>query len=93
MILLTYIFETFRSTCLQHYGFDVAHFYTAPGLAWQACLKYKGVELELPTNPYVLLMFEQEFRRGITQAVHRHTKVNNKWMGDQFSPKGECSHL
>ena len=33
------MFEIFRDTCLKHYKLDPAHFYTAPGLAWQALLK------------------------------------------------------
>ena len=31
--------ETFQDKCLKHYRLDPAHFYTAPGLAWQALLK------------------------------------------------------
>ena len=33
------LFETFRNTCLKDYKLDPAHFYTSPGLAWQALLK------------------------------------------------------
>ena len=33
------VFEAFRKVCLKNYGLDPAHFYTAPGLAWKACLK------------------------------------------------------
>ena len=33
------MFETFRNTYLKNYKLDPAHFYTAPGLAWQASLK------------------------------------------------------
>ena len=35
VILLTNVFESFRSVCLSNYRLDPAHFYTAPGLAWK----------------------------------------------------------
>ena len=43
VILLANVFESFRKVCLDNYGLDPAHFYTAPGLAWKACLKKTGV--------------------------------------------------
>ena len=58
VILLANVFEAFRDTCLEHYGLDLAHFYTSPGLAWKACLKKTRVRLELLTDPNMLLMFE-----------------------------------
>ena len=39
VLLLADVFETFRNMYLKHYNLDQAHFYTAPGLAWQALLK------------------------------------------------------
>ena len=93
IILLSNVSEAFRSTCLKHYGLDPAHFYTSPGLAWQACLKKIGIELELLTDPDILLMFERGIRAVITQAVHFYAKANNKYMGDKFNPKEDSSYL
>ena len=84
VLLLANVFETFRKTCLEHYQLDPAHFYTSPGLAWQACLKQTGISLELLTDLDMLLMFERGTRGGITQAVHRYASANNKYMGDSF---------
>ena len=36
VLLLADVFETFRKTHLENYKVDPAHFYTTPGLAWQA---------------------------------------------------------
>ena len=93
VLLLCNVFEAFRKTCLQHYQLDPAHFYTSPGLAWQACLKKTDVRLELLTDPDMLLMFERGIRGGITQAVHRYVRANNKYMGDKFNPKEFISFL
>ena len=92
-VLLSNVFEVFRNTCLQHYKLDPAHFYTSPGLAWQAALKKTGVKLELLTDPDTLLMFEKGTKGGITQAVHRYAKANNKYMGKKFHSKEESSFL
>ena len=37
--MLADVFETFRNTYLKNYKLDPAHFFTAPGLAWQTLLK------------------------------------------------------
>ena len=65
-LLLSNVFESFRNECLEYHKIDPAHFYTTPGLAWQACLKKTGVRLELLTDPDMLLMFERGIRGGIT---------------------------
>ena len=65
-ILLANVFESFRTVCMDNYGLDPAHFYTAPGLAWKACLKQTGITLELLKDNDMLLMFERGIRGGIT---------------------------
>ena len=94
VVLLANVFEAFRDTCLKHYSLDPAHFYTAPGLAWKACLKKTGVRSELITDPDMLLMFERGIRGGITQVVHRYASANNKYMmEDLYDPNKESSYL
>ena len=84
VILLANILEAFRKVCLKNYGLDPAHFYTAPGLAWKACLKKTRIRLELLLDPNMLLMFERGIRGGITQSANRWTKANNPYMGSEF---------
>ena len=39
VILLAEVFENFRTNCLAAYELDPAHYYTTPGLSWDAMLK------------------------------------------------------
>ena len=59
-LLLEDVFESFRNKCIEIYELDPAQFLSAPGLAWQACLKRTGVELELLTDIDRLLMVEKD---------------------------------
>ena len=81
-LLLADVFENFKDKCIEIYGLDPAHFLSAPRLAWQACLKKTGVELELLADIDMLLMVEEGIRGGICQAIYRYAKANNKYMNN-----------
>ena len=49
-ILLLADVENFRKTCLHYYELDPAHYFTSPGLSWDAMLKMTGIKLELMTD-------------------------------------------
>ena len=91
-ILLANVFESFRNVCMENYGLDPAHFYTAPGLVWKACLKKTGIRLELLLDPDMLLMFERGIRGGITQSVHRWAAANNPYM-DEYGSSNPTRYL
>ena len=40
VLLLADVFEHFREMCHKNYGLDPAHYYTTPGLSWDAMLKF-----------------------------------------------------
>ncbi|CAB4039210.1 Gastrula zinc finger, partial [Paramuricea clavata] len=92
VLLLADVFENFRSVCLKAYNLDPCHFYTSPGLAWQACLKMTGVELELLTNPDMYLFIEEGLRGGISMISNRFSKANNPYVPD-YDPKQENSYV
>ena len=65
--MLADVFENFRDKCIEINELDPAHVLSAPGLAWQACLKKTKVGSELLTDIGMLLTI-------------RHAKANNKYM-------------
>ena len=86
-LLLADVFENFRNTSIKVYELDPAHFLSAPGLAWQACLKKTEMKLELLTDVDMLLMVEKGIRSGICHAILRYAKANNKYMKEQVLGK------
>ena len=93
VVLLANVFKSFRIVCLENYGLDPPHFYTAPGLAWKACLKKTGIRLELLLDPDMLLMFGRGIRGGITQSVHRWAAANNPYMGSEYDKSKPTKYL
>ena len=92
VLLLSDVFENFSKTCLKHYNLDPAHYYTSPGLAWDACLKETGHELQLLHDYDMLMMFERGIRGGISHISKRHAKANNKYMVD-YNPDEPSTYI
>ena len=80
VFLLADVFENFRETCLNHYQLDPAWYYTTPGLAWDVALKKTKVELELLTDPDMILLFESGIRGGISTITTRYGNANNPYV-------------
>ena len=80
MFLLADFFEKFRRTCLDFYSLDPLHYYTTPGLAWDAALRMSRVELELITD-------ENSIRGGISMISTRYARANNRSFSSTYDDK------
>ena len=79
-LLLADVFENFKNKYIEIYELDPAHFLSALGLGWQACLKKTEIKLYLLTDADMLLMVEKGIRGRICHVIHRYAKANNKYM-------------
>ena len=88
MLLLADMFESFRKTCLQYYKLDPCHYFTSPGLSWDAMLKVTNIKLELMTNIDMFQFIERVMRGRVSYIANRYGKANNKYMEeyDEESP-------
>lgn len=95
VLLLCDVFQNFRRICLEKYNLDPAHYYTAPGLAWDAMMKLTGARLELLTDKDMIDMLGKGIRGGISQCCERNHIANNKFLEtyDDQDPSSFITYL
>ena len=82
VLLLGNVFEKFIDTCFKYYGLDPCHYFSAPGLSWNAMLKMTGIESEKISDTDKYLFIEKRLRGGISYIAKRYAKANNKYTND-----------
>ena len=92
IFLLADIFEQFRQVCLQNYELDPAHYYTVPGLAWDAALKFTKVKLDTLHDIEMHQFLEKGMRGGISMITHRYAKANNPYLSE-YNPEQPSSYI
>ena len=65
---------------LETFDLDPLHYYSLPGLSWDAMLKYTDVELDLITDVDMYQMVEKGIRGGISNISHRYATANHPSM-------------
>ena len=82
--MLADVFEKFIKTCLKYYEIDPCHYFSSPGLSWDAMLKMTDVKLEKISGIGKYLFIEKGLRGGISK---RYAKANKKYMSNYDSEK------
>ena len=95
VLLLADVFEKFIDTCLKFYKLDPWHYFSSPGLSWDAMLKMTGVKLEKISDIDKYLFIEKGLRGGISYIAKRYSEANNKYMKnyDPTKPSGFKEYL
>ena len=92
ILLLTDVFENFRKTCMQYCKLDSCHYFTSPGLSWDAMLKMTKVKLELITDINMYQFIEKGMRGGVSYIANRYGKANNKYL-EQYNENQPSKYI
>ena len=75
--MLCDVFEKCIDVYLKDYRLDVCHYFSSPGLSWDAMLKMSGIKLEKVSNIDVHLFLEKGMRGGISYISKRYSKIED----------------
>ena len=92
VLLLADVLENFRKTCIQYYKLDSCHYFTSPGLSWDAMLKMTDMKLELITDVDMFQFTEKGMRGGVSYIANRYGKANNKYM-KEYNEKAPSTYI
>ena len=78
--LLTDVFEKFIDICWEYYGLDIWHYFSSPGLSWDAMIIMTEIELNCFSDNCIDLLYEKLLGGCISYIAKKHSKPNNKCM-------------
>ena len=74
--LLCDVFEKFIKTYLEYYSLDPSHYFSSPGLSWDAMLKMTKIRLQKIDDIDMHLFIEKGMRGGISYISKSYAKAD-----------------
>ena len=80
---------------MKFYGLDPCHYFSSPGLSWDAILKMTEIEFRKISDIDKYLLIEKGRRGGISYIAKRYAKASNKYMKvyESKEPSKFITHL
>ena len=92
VLLLIDVFDNFRRTYMEYYKLDPCHYFTSPGLSWDAMLKMTNIKLELMVDIDMFQFIEKGMRGGVSYIANRYGKANNNYM-KEYDEKAPSKYI
>ena len=89
VLQLADLFEKLYTTRLGFYSLDPIHYYTTPGLAWDAVLRISRVDLQLITDIDIHHFVEKSIPGGISMISTRHGQADSSSFPKTYDPSLE----
>ena len=80
VLLLADVFEKFIDRRMKFYWLDPSHYFSSPGLSWDAMLKMTEIELGKISDIDKYFFIKKGLRGGICYIAKRYDKANKKYM-------------
>ena len=77
---------------MQYFKLDPCHYFTSPGLPWDAMLKMTDIKQELIINIDMFQFIEKGMRGGVSCTANRYGKANNEYM-KEYDEKAPSKYI
>src|SRR6218665_2723891 len=78
---------------LNYYDLDPMHYFSGPGLSWDARLKMTKQPLDLFTDPHKYLFSEKGMHGCVSMISNRHAEANNPYLAKGYNASKETSYI
>ena len=92
VLILTDIFQAFRSITMKNFTLDPTKFMSMPHLSFHAMLRFTGVKLDLMVCPDMVNFITGSIRGGVSSIVNKYAKANFPGLPD-YNPEQPISEI